>query len=216
MLTRTCARHRTRWRAQIRVPSWAIAQFGKTSWSVLISDVAFFGGGGASTSAVGDYARFLQLCNAQEGPWPLQWGVSELVPYGNVMQTVNATTGAVTVSPYTPPGGNALLLWRKKIMIAAMLFEAESNPGSISGINLNPNKHIFAYFTRTSSGTGNAASSYNFYDPIANGSPVFADPYWNGGHLNNIGGFPSMTTDAYFLHDRGVTLQDGNFGVPTF
>ena len=192
----------------LRVPTWAILQpsQGVTTWSVLLADVAYFSNGGAPTTAITAYRNFLTVCQAQPGPYPMEFGVSELVPYGCV--TAKLVNGKTTYIGFTPTGGAATNAWIKRHMPIAMLMEAESNPNTISGINLNPNKHVYLYLNRTT----DAAQAYSFYNPLNNGTTNYNDPYWNGNPIANNGGYPQMTTTAFFLHDRGVTLQEGMFG----
>lgn len=197
----------------LRVPTWTILQpsQGTTTWAVALADVAYFANGGAATAAITQYRNFLTICQAQPGPYPLEFGVSELVPYGLV--TAQTQNGRTTYTGYTPPGGAATNAWVKKHMPIAMLMEAESNPNTISGINLNPNKHVYLYLNRTT----DAAKSYSFYNPLKNpATATISDPYWNGNPIANNGGYPQMTTTAFFLHDRGVTLQEGMFGNVVF
>lgn len=206
---------------EIRVPSWAInlSNRGSTSWNVAIADLSLFSSGGAATNTVSSYSLMLNVCQAQRGPYALQWGVTQYVPYGPVI-----TTGPNAGLPLSPNNGalvgQPMGYWQKSFLAFGMLMEAESNPYTISGVNLNPNKHIYVYIIRSNASAG----QYVFYDPLNNPSPSTTDVspntpvdiWWNGNNINNAGGFPIMTTDAYFLHDRGVTLQDGSFGLVTF
>lgn len=199
---------------ELRMPVWALntnTLNGTTNWNVAVADVQYFGNGGVSANSVNNWLNFLNTCNAQRGQWAFQWGVTQLLPYGPISGVTQSGDQQVPV-PYMPPGGTPCVNWFKHYMAMGMLFEAESNPATISGADLNPNKHVFVYMIRSDQ----AATAYNFYNPNANGAPVVPDVYWNGGNIANAGGFPNMNTEAFFLHDRKVTLQSGIMGLVVF
>ena len=183
--------------AAIRLPLGSYNASGMATFSLLLMQAATYTAEGmyvlgGSNIAATTAASYIEKFNFVRGAYPLTWGPGRYITRGGINNDVDSTVVVPTK------------FWAHEYMPIAMGFDADHNPYNISGLNLNPGKHVLVHLTRNPEANNGISKAFALDSQPGNLS-------YTGASIVNAGGWPNMISRALILHDRTTRLRQGLF-----